>query len=164
MTKTLLLLRHAKSSWKDETLADHERPLNRRGKKAAPRMGHLLREEGLVPERIISSTAVRARTTAWAVAEASGFRGHVSLRPELYLALPETYLEATRRVEGDPGRVLLVGHNPGLEQLLGELTGSCERMPTAALAVVSLPIAHWPELGPQTTGKLVRLWRPKELD
>ena len=164
MSKTLLLLRHAKSSWKDESLSDHERPLNRRGPKAAPRMGRLLREEGLVPQRILSSTAVRARTTAWAAAEASGFAGDVSLCPQLYLAPPEVYVDVARGLEGDPGRVLLVGHNPGIEQLVGELTGSDRRMPTAALAVVSLPIARWSELGRKTSGKLVRLWRPKELD
>ena len=71
--KILTLVRHAKSSWKDTSLRDRDRPLNKRGQKAAPRMGRLLREEGLAPDRILSSTAVRARTTAWAAAEACGF-------------------------------------------------------------------------------------------
>ena len=77
--KTLLLLRHAKSSWKDESLTDHERPLNKRGKKTAPQMGHLLRDQGLVPDLIVSSTAVRARSTA----EAAGIQhiGRVSHEP-----------------------------------------------------------------------------------
>ena len=164
MPKTLLLLRHAKSSWKDESLSDHERPLNKRGQKAAPRMGRLLREEGLVPERILTSTAVRARTTAWAAAEAGGFAGDVSLCPGLYLAAPDAYVDLARGLEGDPDRVMLVGHNPGIEQLVGALTGSHQRMPTAALAVISLPIAAWSELRLDTPGKLQRLWRPKELD
>jgi phosphohistidine phosphatase len=163
MAKTLLLLRHAKSSYKDQTLADRERPLNRRGKKAAPRMGRLLRDEGLVPDRIISSSALRARATAWAVVQACGFAGDVSLCHELYLAPPARYIEVLSRVQGDPGCVLVVGHNPGIEQLLAALTGSDQVMPTAALAVVSLPIARWEELESCTAGKLVRLWRPREL-
>jgi phosphohistidine phosphatase len=163
MAKTLLLLRHAKSSYDDATLADLERPLNRRGKKAAARMGRLLRDEGLVADRIISSTAVRARATARAVAQACGFAGDVSLCHELYLAPPARHIEVLSRVQGDPASVLVVGHNPGIQQLLAALTGLDEVMPTAALAVVSLPIARWEELESSTVGTMVRLWRPREL-
>ena len=123
-----------------------------------------MREEGLVPERILSSTAVRARTTAWAAAEASGFAGDVSLCPELYLAAPEAYVDVARGLDGEPDRVMFVGHNPGIEQLVDALTGAGKRMPTAALAVVSLPITRWSELGLETSGKLMRLWRPRNLD
>src|SRR3990172_12140295 len=84
--KTLMLLRHAKSSWKDAEVPDHDRPLNKRGKKTAPQMGRLLSTEGLVPDLILSSTAVRARETAKAVAKDSSYKGPTELLDSLYLA------------------------------------------------------------------------------
>src|SRR3954463_11797950 len=90
--KTLLLLRHAKSSWKDDSLDDHDRPLNARGKQEAPRMGQLLLEEHLLPDIILSSDAKRCRRTVEKVCEASGYRGETVLASELYLAAPATYL------------------------------------------------------------------------
>jgi phosphohistidine phosphatase len=77
--KSVLILRHAKSSWKHPELADHDRPLNRRGKRDTPLMGRLLKKEDLVPEIIISSTATRARSTAEAVAKSSGYKGEIIL-------------------------------------------------------------------------------------
>jgi phosphohistidine phosphatase len=164
MPKTLLLLRHAKSSWKDERLSDHDRPLNRRGKLAAPRMGRLIRDQGIVPERILSSTAARARATAEAVAEACGFEGEIELLRELYLAAPIAYIDAARQVDGDPARVLLVGHNPAVNTLVRELTSSDEVMPTAALARIELPVLRWSELDLEVEAELLGLWRPRELD
>ncbi len=164
MPKTLMLLRHAKSSWKDPGCSDHDRPLNKRGQKAAPRMGQLLRQQKLVPDRIVSSTAVRARATARAVAEESGVEGEVQLSPELYLAAPASYIDVLRRLNGDLERVLAVGHNPGIESLLARLTGQERAMPTAALAVISLAIESWDELSVHAAGELVCFWRPKELD
>src|SRR5688500_2653227 len=90
--KTLLILRHAKSSWDDASLDDHERPLNARGRRDAPRMGDLLRDELLVPDLIITSDAVRAHTTALAVAEAAGYIGPIVVEPRLYHASPEDVL------------------------------------------------------------------------
>ena len=84
--KTLLVLRHAKSSWNDPALDDHERPLNKRGRRDAPRMGELVREYGLIPDVVISSDAVRARLTAEAVAEAARYPGEILLDPRLYMA------------------------------------------------------------------------------
>ena len=82
--KTLLLLRHAKSSWKHPELADHDRPLNKRGKRDAPSIGQLVSDKGLVPDLIMSSTAKRARKTARAVAKASGYKGKIELTPTFY--------------------------------------------------------------------------------
>jgi phosphohistidine phosphatase len=164
MPKTLMLLRHAKSSWKDPGCSDHDRPLNKRGKKAAPRMGQLLLKQQLVPDRIVTSTALRARATADAVAEESGYQGKPQLSPELYLAAPASYIDVLRRLTGDPARVLAVGHNPGIESLLAHLTGDEVAMPTAALAVISLAVESWDELSVHATGQLVHFWRPKELD
>ena len=164
MPKILMLLRHAKSSWREPGCRDHDRPLNKRGNKAAPRMGQLLRQQKLVPDRMISSTAVRARATAQAVAEASGSEGKVQLSPELYLAAPASYIDVLRRLSGDPQRVLAVGHNPGIQSLLAHLTGQELAMPTAALAVVSLAIEGWDELSVHAAGELLGFWRPRQLD
>jgi phosphohistidine phosphatase len=161
--KTLLILRHAKSSWENEQLTDYERPLNSRGKQEAPRMGQLLREQDLVPNLIITSSAGRALATAEAVALASGYEQEIRATRSFYHADPEAYIELLQQLDDSLERVMVVGHNPGMEELVKELTGSWEAFPTAALAQVSLPIAHWRELEYETTGELVNLWRPKEL-
>ena len=162
--KTLLVMRHAKSSWDDTGLTDYDRPLNQRGIKAAQRMGRLLRDEELVPELILSSSALRAITTVELVVRACGHDTPVSQLRELYLAEPAAYLQALRALGANPARVLLMGHNPGLEQLIEKLTGSAIRMPTAAIAQVSLPLASFAELEKGVQGKLVRRFRPKDLE
>lgn len=162
--KTLLILRHAKSSWKDETLPDHERPLNKRGKQSAPLMGELIRREGLLPDLILCSTAKRARQTADLVAEASAYQGEIQHSRELYAAPPQAYLQALSQLEDQYERVMVVGHNPGLEELLQALTGEMQPLPTAALAQVDLPIESWAELKSLRRGRLVEIWRPKELE
>jgi phosphohistidine phosphatase len=159
-----MLLRHAKSSWDDEGLADHDRPLAKRGKKAAPRMGRLLVDEKLVPDLIRSSTAVRARKTAEAVAKACGYRGEIELAEGLYLATAGKILgEAQTGTADSVGRLLLVGHNPGMEDLVAVLTEAKEAFPTAALAVFEIEVDRWAELELGVKAKLAHLWRPKEL-
>ena len=91
--KTLLIMRHAKSSWKEQDLPDHDRPLNKRGKNDAPRMGKLLKDEDLVPDLIMSSTAVRAKKTAELVAKACKYKGKIVLNHSLYGAEPAAYLK-----------------------------------------------------------------------
>ena len=162
--KYLLILRHAKSSWDDESLDDHERPLNARGKRDAPRIGRLLREENWLPQLVLCSTAVRARKTWARVSKAAGYDGPVAMQGLLYLASPSVYVDCLRSVRDDVQVAMVVGHNPGLEQLLFQLTGADEPMPTAALAVVELPIESWHDLSDVTRGKLITLYRPKELD
>ena len=130
--KFVLILRHAKSSWKETGVSDHSRPLNKRGKMAAPRMGQILYEEDFVPDVILSSTARRARDTADLVAEASGFEGEVVYLENFYHAWPSDYLDELRSLSGDINTAMIVGHNPGMEMLLEMLTGENERFPTAA--------------------------------
>ena len=164
--KTLLLLRHGKSSWQESGLADHERPLNKRGLRDAPRMGKLLKKKSLTPDVILSSTALRARTTAEVVSEKSKHRGEVLLDDRLYLASPETIVEILREVSPvDSTKVMVVGHNPGLENIVRSLTGKSEFFPTAALAQIELPLKDWSELAlAEKAGRLVDLWRPRELE
>jgi phosphohistidine phosphatase len=160
--KTLLVLRHAKSSWSDSTLDDHERPLNTRGQKDAPRVGALVQERQLTPDLIISSDASRARLTAEAVAEAASYDSEILLDRRLYLATPADILAVLRTLRDSVGTAMIVGHNPGLEELVALLTGEHEDLPTAALAQIALPIARWRELKESTRGTIEGLWRPKE--
>jgi phosphohistidine phosphatase len=162
--KTLLVMRHAKSSWKDAALADDRRPLNKRGRSDAPRMGRLLRETDLVPHAILSSTAERARQTALAVAEASGFEGEIQFEDSLYGAPAETYLALLLGMTADRQIVMVVGHNPGVDELVDELTGESEHLSTGAVARIELAIDRWADLSPETEARLEALWRPREKD
>jgi phosphohistidine phosphatase len=159
--KTLLLMRHAKSSWKDGNLSDHERPLNKRGQRDAPAMGARLRGLPQPPQAILASTAVRARATAAAVAEALAFEGEVALVPGFYSEAPEAYFAALQRLPAAVNVVLIIAHNPSLEEMLSTLTGEAETMSTAAIAHVSLPIQAWTELSPDTEATLTDFWHPK---
>jgi len=161
--KQLFVLRHAKSSWNHPELDDHDRPLNKRGERDAPRMGRLLLEQTLLPDRIVSSTAARARATAEIVAEACGYGRQVVLTRELYLATPGDCLALLAQIPVEDESVMLVGHNPGTEELVELLTGRAERMPTAALARIALPIDAWRSATRDMGGDLLALWRPKEL-
>ena len=160
--KTLLILRHAKSGEKHSGMPDHDRPLNDRGERDAPRVGALLRDEDLVPDAMISSTAVRAVWTAQMVANAAGFAGTIETRPSLYMARPASYLEALQELDEAVSRAMVVGHNPGLEDLVVILSGEHERLPTAALVQIELPLDSWADLSVQTTGRLINVWRPKD--
>jgi phosphohistidine phosphatase len=161
--KTLLLMRHAKSSWKQPGLADRDRPLNKCGRRDAPKMGNLLGEEDLVPQCILSSTALRARETAEAVAEAAGYDGEIVCLEELYGATHLGYLQALRSVPDGVDVVLLIGHNPDLQDVLELMADQVERMPTAAIAYLRLPIEHWTDLREDTMAEWVQVWRPREL-
>ncbi|MCY3553405.1 MAG: histidine phosphatase family protein [Candidatus Poribacteria bacterium] len=161
--KTLLILRHAKSSWNYPELSDYDRPLNRRGKRDAPRMGEHLRQEGLIPDRILTSSAKRARKTASKVAKTSGYIGKVEKLDVFYDTVPGVYFETLQALPNKYQCVMVVGHNPTMEQLVGHLTGLIERMPTAALAHIELPIERWEELNLYTKGILISLWTPKTL-
>ncbi len=162
--KALLLMRHAKSSWKDGSLDDHDRPLKKRGRRAAPRMGRLLADEGLLPDLVLTSTALRAVETGRAVVEACGYVGPVQALAELYLATPETYVAALQRLGNEAERVLLVGHNPGLEVLVDGLSGRQVELPTAAIALIHLPIERWAGVALDRNGTLDRVWTPKSLE
>ena len=163
--KTLLLLRHAKSSWKDDSLPDHDRPLNKRGKQAAPRMGHLMKKQGLVPDLVLSSTARRARDTAEAAVKAAGHKEPIVFLEGLYLATAGELLEQARVVPDESvGRVLLVAHNPGMEDLVNVLAGTREPFPTAALAAFRIEIQSWRDLALGVEAKLVNVFRPRDLD
>jgi len=160
--KTLYILRHAKSSWENANLSDFDRPLNGRGLETAPFMGELMKKNQFQPEMILSSPAKRAEQTAVLVKGAAGFAAEIEFEERIYEASPARLLEIIRQQNNRFESVLLVGHNPGLENLIRALTGELQPMPTAALAVVDLETDKWSEIN-SSTGKLRTLIRPKEV-
>jgi len=161
--KTLLLLRHAKSSWDNDDLADYDRPLNERGRRDASRIGKLLNSLDLVPDLIITSSAKRAAATAEGIAMASSFDGDILCTDKLYLADPEAYIDLARQVDDTVAILMMVGHNPGIEALVEQLSDRDEQMPTATLACFRLPIEHWQAFSPDEIVELKGVWRPREL-
>lgn len=161
--KYLLLLRHAKSSWAEEGGSDHDRPLAPRGIHDAPLIGKALRKQKILPDIIICSTALRARQTAEAVLKAAD----ISIEPEyadsLYAASASAIISTVRSIKDTSRCALLVGHNPGFEEILERLTGKSLTMPTGALACIQLPINTWEDLE-DGEGSLKRLILPRELD
>lgn len=158
--KRLLILRHAKSSWADSSQDDWHRPLNERGREDAPRVGEWLRDRSVVPDVIITSDAVRARATAQAVAKAAGFAHELVLEPVLYLAKPDEVIGVLNTVQDAARIVMIVGHNPGLEELVRQLTGDDVGLVTAAIVDLKVPIDRWSELDGGTPASIVAKWLP----
>ena len=160
--KTLLLLRHAKSSWKDANTRDFDRPLNQRGLKAAPAIGRLIRKRKLQPDLVLSSPAERARQTAQLALDAAGLKTELRYDERIYEASVARLFEIISQIDDEANQVMLVGHNPGLEELLAALTGEGRSFPTAALACVELSIEKWNKVR-AGGGQLEWLAKPKEL-
>ncbi len=154
-------MRHAKSSWTDPSLSDFERPLNERGRRAAPFMGGVLKREGLIPDHIICSPAKRTKETAELVQAAVELDLEIGHDARIYEATAGELIEVVSEMPETASRALLIGHNPSSEQFVQIITGAIEAMPTAALAVIDLDIGSWAEIAPGK-GKLRRLFRPKE--
>ena len=157
--KTLFLLRHAKSDWGDSSLRDFDRPLAARGERDAPRIGKALRKRGPLPELIVSSPAARAKATIEAVARAAKLDLDIQFEEVVYGGSTP---ELIRTLSAVTSCVLLVGHNPGFEDLVSRLSGAHERMPTAALACIEFEIDHWVDVD-DGLGKLKWLMTPKQL-
>ncbi len=160
--KTLFLLRHAKSSWDDAGQPDFARPLNERGQKAAPLMGRFMREKHLQPDLALSSPATRARETIMLLVKAAHLLCEVRYDERLYAAGPARLLEIVMQLEESAGAVMLVGHNPGMTELVLHLTGEQQHMPTASLACIKLDIEKWNKTR-EGSGHLEWLVRPKEI-
>jgi len=159
--KTLFVLRHAKSSWDDSSLADYDRPLNDRGKTAAPFMGRIMAERDLVPAVIYSSPAVRARETASLAKKAGKLDAEIRFEERIYEASPQALKQVVAGIDDEFRSAMIVGHNPGMEGFIRLLTGKLESMPTAALAIIDLDIARWEDVGSEQ-GMLRQIIRPKD--
>jgi phosphohistidine phosphatase len=159
--KKLFILRHAKSSWNDPSLADFDRPLNERGLNAAPFMGEVIAKRRFLPDVILSSPAKRAMETAMLVKEAAGSNAPIQYDERIYEASPQVLRQVVSELGEDKRSVMIAGHNPGIEGFVKFLTNSSERMPTAALAVIDLGIEQWKDVL-QGCGTLQAVIRPKE--
>jgi phosphohistidine phosphatase len=161
--KSLLLLRHAKSDWNQPGISDFARPLNKRGIKAAPLIGRLARKRRLRPDLILCSPAERARQTAALLIEAAGFGAELRFDERIYEANWSRLLEIIQQLDESTAMVLMVGHNPGMEDLLLNLSGVNRHMPTAAFTQIKLNVEAWSEVVPGC-GQMEWLVKPKELN
>ncbi len=162
--RTLLLLRHAKSDWDAPAGGDHERPLNKRGRKAAAVVGSFLARAGAVPDLALTSSAVRARTTVELGAAAGRWASKVEITPDLYETTPAAVLTLLQLQPAAAQTVLLAGHEPTWSSLASLLIGGgTVRMTTAAVAAIELDIESWAEVAPGR-GKLLWLVVPRLLE
>ncbi len=170
--KTLTLLRHAKSGWDDPVERDFDRPLNGRGRRAANRMGRYLRDEGLAYDQVVASPAMRVQQTIAGVEDGLGRALAPAYDKRIYMASASTLLDVVHALDDAHGNILLIGHNPGLEDLVlmlvpdgsGALRDEVEiKYPTATLAEMRFEVARWADVD-ERKGQLVRFMRPRELD
>jgi phosphohistidine phosphatase len=161
--KTLLMMRHAKSSWDSGVASDHERPLNKRGRKDAPVMASLLCNYDEVPDLIVSSDAKRTCETLdlmLPVFEKFGAEPLVEIESSFYHAPASEWLERLVEIPDPIGSVLFLGHNPGAEELVMHFSAAHHSMPTAAIACFRFDNDSWSNI---TDGDLADIWRPKEV-
>jgi phosphohistidine phosphatase len=168
--KTLTLLRHAKSTWNDPVARDFDRPLNDRGRRAARTVGREMGSQQLIYDRVLASPALRVAETLEEIEGGYGKALAPIFEQRLYLAPPVTLLEIVRDTGDDVGRLLIVGHNPGLETLVLLLTrgeglraAAAIKYPTATLAEIRLPVDRWSKVR-EGLGSLERFIRPRDLD
>lgn len=168
--KTVLLLRHAKSSWKDAALADIDRPLSKRGRAAAKQMGDYLAREKWLPSQVLCSPSKRTRETLDCIQDAFGEAVPIRFEKGIYLAEAPMLLRRLRRLSDSLGSVLVIGHNPGLEHFAAMLTegedsalrrAMAAKFPTGTLAAIGCEIDHWTELKP-ASGRLEAFVRPRD--
>lgn len=167
--KRLYLLRHAKSSWNDDSLSDRDRPLAPRGRRTAKRLARYLRDRSVAPEVVLCSSALRTRQTLEVIEDGLGGEPELLIEDDLYGASAEAMLERLQRLRADAASVLLIAHNPGVQDLtvlLARGGKARERVrvhfPTAALAVLETDSGEWAELGPGSA-TLVDYVMPREL-
>jgi len=171
--KTLALFRHAKSDWSDARARDFDRPLNARGQRGAQAMGAYIRDTNRTFDRMIASPAVRAAETVEEASKAWKCTFKVEWDRRIYLASSATLIDLLKELSGDPKSVLMIGHNPGLEDLIFDLVpddGTSplrevveEKFPTATFAVLELDVAQWSDVT-EGCARLVEIKRPRDLD
>ncbi|NOJ29425.1 MAG: phosphohistidine phosphatase [Nitrososphaeraceae archaeon] len=161
--RKLLLLRHGKSSWDDHNLEDHDRPLTERGREDSFVMGKFLKKENLIPDLIISSTAKRANKTANIIAKNSGYDGEILETKTLYTASSGDYEKIIKDIHDEYKTILLVGHNPVIEEVVERITGIMQIMKTCSLVQINLHIDSWKNFHFDRKYELASLFNVKEI-
>ncbi|MFU8826377.1 MAG: SixA phosphatase family protein [Brevefilum sp.] len=162
--KTLLLMRHAKSSWKDPDLTDFDRPLKKRGRKDAKRIAKVIDANDLFPDLILSSSARRAVETVEIIIDTLEYENEIIYSDALYMGEPSDFIEALSTLDSDIEKVMIVAHNPGLEAYLQIIDGEIEAMPTGALGYLKLSLEDWRDISFETMGEMVGFWKPKSME
>ena len=168
--RTLYVLRHAKSDWGDSSLRDFDRPLNGRGWKAAKAIGREMRERELAPDLVLVSPAARTIETLARVQEGYGGKFKAVETRSIYLAETETLLDLVRGAPADADRLMIVGHNPGMHELVVALSEgpqdlrneAADKFPTGALAEISFDVRDWVNVAPGT-GRIRSFLKPRDL-
>lgn len=159
--KKLYLIRHAKSSWKDASLSDFERPLNKRGESDAPLMGKLLKKKQITPDYIISSPAGRAKRTAKIIAKEVGFSKKVKYDDNLYETSTSQIFDIIKSIDEDYDNVFMFGHNPSFSDVVEMLSGDhVENIPTAGIYCINFNVSRWDRIK-KASGKTENFWFPK---
>ncbi|RMD52569.1 MAG: histidine phosphatase family protein [Nitrospirae bacterium] len=160
MLRTIILVRHAKSKKGPDYPDDFKRPLSSRGKKNAISAGEFLKKQGIMPELIISSDAKRAKKTTKRVISAMGYNGDVVFKRDLYLEGFKAYIDVLKKLDDSIRTVMLVGHNPDLEELVYKITGEEVIIPTAGVVRIEVDLEHWRNIE-DVEGELVFLEKPR---
>jgi phosphohistidine phosphatase len=163
MQRRLIVLRHAKSAWNTDAPSDHERPLNSRGRRDAPRIGEALSERGWVPEYVLSSDSKRTRETWKRMKTAFDGVKKVTFTRDLYHAGIDEVVQLGRKIEAEVATAMVIGHNPGWEEVVQALTGDGPRMTTCNAAMLVVEADTWKGALSESDWTLVELLRPKEL-
>ena len=161
--KQLFLTRHAKSDWSDDSLTDHQRPLNKRGRLAAPKIGNYLQMSGLNPDLMVTSDALRAMSTAKALRQCLNPKPLLLINPSLYHGGFGDIQECLSLISPVIEAVMLIGHNPGWEMTVGALIGQSVRMTTCNVFCLSHPANDWSGIFQPGTWTLDEIIRPKEI-
>ncbi len=159
--KKLLIIRHAKSDWDDDTIDDYDRPLNKKGLKNAPFMGGILKQKGIKPDKIISSPALRAITTAQLIAKEIEYEKTITPNQYIYEAYVNSLQEIVEYLHDSDDTVFLVGHNPGVSALAYVMCGLTEQLPTCAIVEINFECDSWLDANKQNA-KLISYEYPKK--
>jgi phosphohistidine phosphatase len=160
--KTVFFIRHAKSSWDDPELRDIDRPLNKRGRHDAPVMAKLLREKGIKPDRIVSSPAKRALSTAEVFAAEMGLED-IYVEPRIYESMPEDVLRVVQQLDDDLEVVFVFGHNPTIYTLASSFSDmDLDNVPTCGVVEVQAAVNSWADFNSRT-GRMIHFFFPKQL-
>ena len=159
--KRLFIIRHAKSSWKDVTLDDFDRPLNKRGKKDAPFMAKLLKDKSIYPDLILSSPATRAKVTAITIAKELDMEEKIVFKERIYESSLSTLINCLKKADDTNQIIFIIGHNPSLNALAYEFVDFDENIPTMGIVEIKFNVNNWKDIN-ENNASLISFEYPKK--